>query len=183
MNKEKYMADVLKNISADKKTLKRIKEDLIQRIEIAEENDPFFDLVQEIGHPIEVAKEFNENLELPEHYPVTIGLSYSLKIYEYKSKTSILGLPFIHINMGGRYQNRTAKGIIAIGDIAIGAVSVGGVAIGAISLGGVGIGLVSLAGVAIGGIALGGVAIGGIAIGAVAIGLSKVFGAVTFLLK
>ena len=183
MNKDKYIADVLRNIDADKKTLNRIKEDLSQRIEIAEENDPFFDVMEEVGHPLEVAREFNENLEIPEHYPVTIGFSYRLKIYEYKSKKTVFGVPLVHINMGGRYQTRKAKGIVAIGDVAVGVISVGGVAVGGVAIGGIGIGLLSLGGVALGGIALGGVAIGVIALGAVAIGFAKVFGALMYLLK
>jgi hypothetical protein len=37
--------------------------------------------MQEIGDPLEVAKEFNENLKIPDRYPVTIGMSYSLKMH------------------------------------------------------------------------------------------------------
>ncbi len=183
MNKDKYIKDVLKNISADKKTLNRISEDLIQRIEMAEENDPFFDVVTEVGHPSEVAKEFMENLDLVEKYPVTIGFSYSLKMYEYKSKSTIFGLPLIHINTGGRYQNRVAKGVIAIGDISLGVVSVGGISVGLISAGGISLGVIALGGIAAGGLAIGGIAAGGIAIGAIALGIGKAIGAITLLLK
>ena len=183
MNEEKYLNDVLKHLETDKKTRSRIREDLLQRIDMAEENDPFFDVVDEIGHPLEVANEFNENLDVLENYTGTIGMSFSLKIQEYKSKRTLFGLPLLHINRGGRYQNRTAKGIVAIGDISIGVISIGGVAFGGVTIGGVSIGLVSLGGVAIGAIAIGGVAIGGIALGAVAIGFAKVFGSVMYLLK
>lgn len=182
MKKEKYINDVLRNIDADKKTLKRIEEDLLQRIEIAEENDPFFDVVLEVGHPTEVAKEFNENLELPRGKYVQTGFPNFVGSKEYKSEKTLFGLPLVHINVGGRYQNKVAKGIIAIGDVSVGVVSFGGVALGGISLGGVSIGLVALGGVAIGGVALGGVAVGVIALGGVAIGLAKVIGAVKFLL-
>ncbi len=193
MNKEKYIKDVLKNISADSKTIKRIKEDLNERIERAEENDPFFDVIIELGHPHDVAKEFNENLELDPTFPVSIGLNYSMSPYEYKSKRTLFGLPLVHINMGGRYRTKRAKGIVAIGDvatglvavggIAVGLISSGGIAIGALALGGVGIGALAIGGVAVGGIAIGAVAIGASAFGAVALGLMKAFGAVTTLFK
>ncbi len=192
MNRDKYISDVLKNIDADKKTLNRIKEDLLERIEMAEENDPFFDVVSEIGHPIDVAKEFNENLDLPRGIYVQTGFSSFVKPKEYISKKKIFGLPLVHINIGGRYQNKVAKGIIAIGDIAIGVVSLGGIAAGGVAVGGLSAGLLSLGGlalggaalggIAVGGVALGGIAIGGIAIGGIAIGVAKAIGDLRYII-
>jgi len=182
MNKDKYINDVLKNIDADRNTLKRIREDLFQRIDIAEENDPFFDVVLEIGHPVEVAKEFNENLELSRGLYEQIGFPSFMNSREFVSRRKLFGLPLIHVNVGGRYQNKVAKGIIAVGDVSIGVISFGGVALGGLSFGGVSIGLIALGGVAVGGVALGGVAVGGIALGGVAVGIAKVIGAVKYLL-
>lgn len=94
--------------------------------------------------------------------------------YEYKSKTTCFGLPLVHIHFGRRPC--VAKGIIAIGNIAIGALSCGIVALGGLCIGAIGVGLISLAGLAlglllaIGGLAAGGIAIGGFALGVVAIG-------------
>lgn len=183
MKKEKYINDILKNIHTDNKTKLRIREDLEQRIEMAEENDPYFDVVADVGHPEEVAKEFMENLDIKDTVMVNIGLTTSLNPYEYRSKATLFGLPLVHINTGGRYQTKQAKGIIAIGDIAMGVVSFGGISYGVVAIGGIGIGVVSLGGVAIGAVALGGVAVGIIALGGVAIGLSKVFGGLALLFK
>ena len=93
-------------------------------------------------------------------------------------------LPVVHVSVGGRqadgrYRLGRARGIIALGDVAIGLVAVGGVAIGLFSVGGVAVGLVALGAVVIGLLAVGAVAIGLFAAGAVAIGLTAV-GAVTF---
>ncbi|RUT47253.1 XRE family transcriptional regulator [Paenibacillus anaericanus] len=90
--------------------------------------------------------------------------------YEYKSKRTWRGLPLVHINIGRGIH--VAKGIIAIGNIAIGGLSIGGIALGGLCLGGLGFGLVSSGGVVLGLLmALGGVAIAPIAIGALAIGI------------
>ena len=99
--------------------------------------------------------------------------------HEFRSKTTLFGLPLVHIASGldpatGRV--RTAKGILAIGDRAIGVVAIGGGAIGGVAIGGAAVGLLSLGGLsigilaAVGGLAIGGFAFGGGAIGAVAIG-------------
>jgi predicted Ser/Thr protein kinase len=99
---------------------------------------------------------------------------------EYRSKTTLFGLPLVHIATGidpvtGR--KRVAKGIIALGDIAVGVIALGGVAMGGVALGGLAVGLVSLAGAAIGLLfALGGMAVGGVAFGGAAIGVIAVGG-------
>ncbi len=95
--------------------------------------------------------------------------------YEYRSKTTLFGLPLVHIATGmdprtGR--KRIAKGIIAIGDVAVGMLAIGGCAFGGIAIGGAAIGLITLGGVSIGLLfALGGGAIGTIAVGGAAIGV------------
>jgi len=91
------------------------------------------------------------------------NFNYGYKNYEYKSKTTIYGLPLVHINLGR--GAKVAKGVIAIGNIAI-----GGLAIGLFSLGILSIGIISLAILALGSIAVGGMALGGIAIGIIGIG-------------
>jgi hypothetical protein len=82
--------------------------------------------------------------------------------YEFRSQTEVCGWPLVHITRGidpqtGRW--RVARGIIAIGDIAVGAFAFGGITFGIFALGGI-----SIASFAIGGIALGGKALGGIAV-------------------
>ena len=95
--------------------------------------------------------------------------------FEYKSKRMFNGVPMIHINLGGIVPRR-AKGIIAIGDIAVGVIAMGGVSAGVVSVGGVSAGLVSLGGlatgliVALGGVAVAPIALGGLAIGVIACG-------------
>jgi len=99
--------------------------------------------------------------------------------YEYKSKSTLFGLPLVHINVG--FGLRRAKGVIAIGTLAKGLISIGLLSMGLLSTGllslgllAVGVfslGLASVGTVAVGGIAIGAVAIGLIALGAVAIGM------------
>lgn len=104
---------------------------------------------------------------------------WGARSFEYRSRSSFLGLPLIHIARGfdpltGRW--RIAKGWIAIGDRAIGGLAIGGWAIGAIALGGLAVGGVSVGGLALGllgglgGLATGVIAAGGIAIGGLALG-------------
>ena len=91
--------------------------------------------------------------------------------FEYKSKRMVHGVPVIHINLGGIVP-RKAKGIIAVGDIAVGVIALGGVSAGVLSFGGVSAGLVSIGGLAVGLIvALGGVAVAPVALGGLAVGL------------
>jgi hypothetical protein len=176
MKTDKYIKDVLRLLNANKQMKKRIEEDLQQRIQQAQEEDPYFDVLQDLGTPEMVAADFMEQLNVEQVEGVK--RPYQLEPYEFKSKSTLFGIPFVHIHVGGRYQTKVARGIIALGDVAQGVVAIGGVSLGVISIGGVGIGLLSLAGVSIGGLALGGVAFGGYAIGGVAIGLLESIGAV-----
>jgi len=94
----------------------------------------------------------------------------------YRSKTTLLGLPLVHVatasQIDGIWRRGIAKGWIAIGDISFGVlVSVGGVALGTgLTFGGLGVGLICVSGLsvalllAIGGLAIGYVALGGAAI-------------------
>jgi predicted Ser/Thr protein kinase len=98
---------------------------------------------------------------------------------EYRSTTTLFGLPLVHIATGIDPQTgrkRVAKGIIAIGDMAVGVVAIGGAAAGGIAFGGASLGIISFGGIsvglllAVGGCAIGGFASGGLAIGGVALG-------------
>jgi len=181
--KEEYIKKFMKSIYVSRRNKRRIREDITQRIEIAFSEDPFYNIYDEMGDPEELAVEFMENIEdKGAAVFVTIGISTRSKAYEYMSKSSIFGIPLVHINTGGLYRNKVAKGIIAIGDISFGIVSVGGIGIGLISLGGISLGAVAVGGIAIGGAAVGGIAIGGYAIGAIAVGFYKVVGEIIHLL-
>jgi hypothetical protein len=96
--------------------------------------------------------------------------------WEYRSGLAPGGLPWVHICIGGPteggHQLGVARGVIALGDVAIGVVALGGVAVGLVAIGGAALGLVALAGVAVGLFALGGLAIGVTALGAVAVGVT-----------
>lgn len=107
--------------------------------------------------------------------------------YEYRSPRQIFGWPLLHVAKGfdpltGR--KRIARGIIAVGDVAIGGLlAIGGAAAGPIAIGGCAIGLFTLGGLSIGllaalggaaiglGLSAGGGALGSIAVGGGAIGL------------
>ena len=102
--------------------------------------------------------------------------------FEYKSKRTLWGLPLVHVasarDPAGR-RMKLARGIIAIGDVAIGVLAVGGFSLGVVSVGGIAAGLLTLAGVGLGLIlALGGVAFGAVAFGGVAMGLLAATGGV-----
>lgn len=106
----------------------------------------------------------------PEAAVVEIHNHYDRWHYEYKSKRAFLGLPLVHINMGPGL--RRAKGIIAIGNMAVGLVAVGGMSVGLASLGGVSLGLLlALGGAAVGCCSLGGLAFGLLAWGGLSCGL------------
>lgn len=103
------------------------------------------------------------------------GLPY---LYEYKSRTILFGLPLIHVIFGPAWLTgfRPARGIIAVGNIAIGFAAFGGLAMGLVTFGGISLGVVCVGGIALalalgaGGIATGYWALGGIAIGVYALG-------------
>ena len=92
----------------------------------------------------------------------------------FRSSCKVFGYPLLVVSCGpdstsGELRG-SAKGIIAIGDIAIGVVAIGGITAGLVSIGGLSIGLITIGGVAVGGLVLGGVAVGVFALGGVAIG-------------
>ncbi len=93
--------------------------------------------------------------------------------WEYRSKESFLGLPLIHIRIGGgmKIQQRIVKAWIAVGDCAVGGLfAFGGLALAPFSIGGLAIGLLPFGGCALGGLAIGGLAIGALSYGGLAIG-------------
>ncbi len=103
---------------------------------------------------------------------------YRKRSRRYKSDITIFGQPLLHIATGPTETERIgiARGIIAIGDIAIGWFALGGFACGLVALGGMSVGLVALGGgalallVGMGGFSTGALAIGGLAIGGAALG-------------
>ena len=103
--------------------------------------------------------------------------------YEYKSEATMFGLPLVHVVAGPPVDPttgkiRVAKGIIAIGGIAIGGLAMGGFSFGLIAFGGVAIGLAASGGVALGLLlAMGGLAVGFFAVGGCAIGYYAIGGA------
>ena len=95
--------------------------------------------------------------------------------FEYRSRASVGEWPVIHICTGvdpSTMRPRIAKGVVAIGNLAIGAVAIGGVACGLFAVGGASLGvLLALGGAAVGvGVSVGGLAIGSVALGGAAIG-------------
>lgn len=110
----------------------------------------------------------------------------------YESPIKLFGLPLLSIAMGPHDDEKrgNARGIIAIGDVAVGWLAIGGRARGIIALGGLAMGVLSMGGLSIGvfsfggwsmgliavgggaagGFASGGMAIGGVAQGGMAIG-------------
>src|SRR5262249_51235050 len=93
--------------------------------------------------------------------------------------------PLLHVCAGidpVTMRPRVAKGVIAIGNMAVGAVAIGGLACGLFSLGGASFGLMfAFGGAAIGlGVSMGGFAAGSVAIGGLAVGLKYAIGGAAF---
>lgn len=101
--------------------------------------------------------------------------------WEYRSHAQVNGLPMLHVSFGGFERGShtgVAKGVFAVGDVAIGLVAFGGVAVAPLAFGGIAVGLVALGGLAVGLVALAGLAVGVVAAGALAVGVTA-FGDVT----
>ena len=97
------------------------------------------------------------NLPLGQGAPVAQGRRYA-------SRWHLAGWPLVSVAFGAdpsRNERRgTARGWIALGDVAFGFVAIGGIAVGPIAVGGVCAGLLAVGGGAIGLAVLGGVAMG-----------------------
>jgi RNA polymerase sigma factor (sigma-70 family) len=97
----------------------------------------------------------------------------TLPAWEYRSQTELLGLPLVHIRIGGRFTGKSkfVRAWVAAGDGALGLVfAFGGIAVAPVSMGGLAIGLLPFGGCAIGLLVLGGIAIGGWSYGGLALG-------------
>lgn len=106
----------------------------------------------------------------------------------YRSSAVVFGLPLVDVAFGLDENGKPgrAKGIIALGDNALGwlaiggfargLIAIGGFALGVIGIGGLGIGIFALGGGALGVIATGGGAAGGVAFGGAAAGFSATGG-------
>ena len=106
-------------------------------------------------------------------------MSISTPPREYRSRRTWRGIPLVHVARGwrgpdGRYHTGHARGIVAVGGVAVGVIAVGGVAVGVISAGGVALGVFALGAVAVAVAGVGAVSIGVLAVGAVAIGVVAV---------
>ncbi len=93
-----------------------------------------------------------------------------------RSEVTVFGLPLYHVAFGPRLEHGErfglARGVVALGDVAVGGVAIGGSAFGVIALGGAAFGLASIGGMSVGLLgALGGCAIGGVAVGGGAVGV------------
>jgi RNA polymerase sigma factor (sigma-70 family) len=114
---------------------------------------------------------------------------YFEPLFEYRSKTSLLGLPLVHIRLRGGIARGPVKawiaggdsavgGLFAFGGIAVAPISFGGFAAGLLTFGGFGLGLLTLGGFSIGLWAIGGFALGWQALGGCAVGWSAAQGGV-----
>lgn len=95
--------------------------------------------------------------------------TYAYPCYEYKSRTKVGSWPLVHVKFKP-HGMALAKGVIAIGNAAVGGIAIGGMSVGLISIAGLGAGVISLAGLSVGLLAAGGLSVGLLALGGVAIG-------------
>lgn len=128
-----------------------------------------------------------DHLEEPER-PATEASSSTAKLEEqveeisrffrawtWESKAKLFGLPLVSICFSFyphmMRNRRTARGIIAIGNIAVGVIALGLLSVGVFSIGTLSVGALALGALAFGLAALGPVAVGLLAFGPVALGL------------
>lgn len=175
---EEYIGEVMNHLVVEERMRKRIEADL--RAHITEESDgrDVDQVLARMGLPEDVAREFMDSIyeDKSDIIQRLIQESHQSKelekygAYEYKSRATLFGLPLVHVNFRRRGRVRTARGIIAVGDIAVGLLSCGGIALGGISVGGISLGLLGFGGVALGILAFGGAAVGTAAMGGLAVG-------------
>lgn len=124
-----------------------------------------------LDHLLKDTGEVSASTDGADPEPQTIGIPYRIyqPHYEYKSKRTLFGLPLVHINLGRGFYR--AKGILAIGNIAVGLISLGIISAGILSLGCISAGLLVLSALGIGAVVFGAVAVGILAVGGVAVGL------------
>jgi len=105
--------------------------------------------------------------------------------YEYKSATTVWGIPLVHVAFGrdksGKF--RTAKGIIAIGQFARGIITIAQFGFGVVFIGQFGVGLFVLAQFALGFMACGQFAVALYAVGQIPVALLWAKGQLPILLK
>lgn len=168
-----YVEQVLTYLKTDRANKDRIKADLLDSLESrrmsGDERGPH----EMLGAPKEVASnlamrygaEFVD-YSVNEHSVFT-GANVEVRRYrfdysigEYRSSITIGGLPLVHI-IKGKNHTVVAKGIIAIGPVAIGLVAIGGMSVGLLAVGGLSLALL----VALGGLAVSGLfSLGGLSI-------------------
>lgn len=161
MNKEFeiYTNKIVSLIGINGRKAKQIREDiyssLIEKQQSTGESDPY----KLMGFPEDVAEEFKDNLGIKKEASMFAYNFYYA--YEYKSKTTLFGVPLVHINFK---RFGIAKGIIAVGNIAIGIIACGAFSMGLFSFGGFALALLlGVGGISVSAIAsFGGMAISGL---------------------
>lgn len=102
-------------------------------------------------------------------------ISRFFRAWTWESQTKLFGLPLVSICLSFYPHmmrcRKTARGIIAIGNVAVGVVALGALSVGVCSIGALSVGAFALGALAFGLAALGPVAIGLLAFGPVALGL------------
>ena len=99
--------------------------------------------------------------------------------YEFCSKTTLFGLPLVHIRIGDRFDvlRKPVKAWIAVANFAVGGLfAFGGVAVAPFCIGGLTVGLLPFGGLALGIMPLGGLALGVMAFGGIVIGWQAIGG-------
>jgi hypothetical protein len=179
-----YVNEVLSYIVADNKMKERIREDLISQLNEAARTQDIDSVISEMGDPKDVAREFMDSIYDDKSELFDDLLSdrpdnaiYVKRVYEYRSKASVFGVPLVHIKISRYGRPTLAKGIIAIGTISLGVVSIGAIPIGLLCIGGLAVGVIAFGGLALGLLlALGGMAVGVVASGGFAVGLGAIGG-------
>lgn len=103
------------------------------------------------------------------------GVQRAFAHYEYKSRRTLFGLPLVHVHFGRGLCK--AKGIFAIGNLAIGLFSLGIVSVGLVSIGALALGLLAFAALSFGLVAgIGGFAAGVFSVGGISLGIFSIGG-------
>ncbi len=147
MNKKEYLREIAERSCVKPSVRKRLMEDISTQYEsLIAKGCSDIEVMERMGEPDTIAAELFET-----YYASCANELTERPFIEYKSRIKICGLPLIHavfIRKFGRgsciYNIPVARGIIAIGNIAVGVFATGNVAIGLITISNVGFGLIAL---------------------------------------
>ena len=122
----RYVDEVLSFIIADNKTKERIREDLVLKLSEPRAPEDTDSVLTRLGDPRKLrANSWIRSMKIKANCSTNCcqifrKMRNTELAHEYRSKTTIFGLPLIHIKFNRYGRPALAKGIIAIGTVSLG---------------------------------------------------------------